>query len=345
MKISICIPQYNRIAFLLKNLEWIAKQNYSDIEVVISDDCSKDNTDIEIRKLIPTYKYPIIYKRNEKNLGYDGNLRQSMELATGDYCFILGNDDTLNEPNDIQFLVDFLKENNYPEVGFCNYTPFANPQAVMKRAAQTSVLVGNVDYALKYYSCFIFVAGLIYKKSTFMKYNTSKHDKSIFVQVYLAVTMIADGNRLFMLEQPMVLQDIEVDDGFRNSYKDTLLRKWSDMKIDDRGIFSVMNVVIDGVQNINPSAVNKAAYSVLWRMYTLTIPYWIIDYKQHDAFVTSVSVWWSTLAYRNPHLKHLNFFQKIIIALVNLTNSLAAFVFPASILFKLKTVLYAWLKK
>lgn len=49
MKISICIPQYNRIAFLLKNLEYIAKQTYSNIEVVISDDCSKI---IQMRKSV-----------------------------------------------------------------------------------------------------------------------------------------------------------------------------------------------------------------------------------------------------------------------------------------------------
>ena len=40
MLISICIPQYNRVKYLLVVLDSIRAQNYSEIEVIISDDCS-----------------------------------------------------------------------------------------------------------------------------------------------------------------------------------------------------------------------------------------------------------------------------------------------------------------
>ena len=85
MKISLCIPQYNRIQYLLKNLSVIAQQTYPDIEVVISDDASTDNTEEEIARMMSGYKYPIIYHRHPVNIGYDANLRKSLELATGDY--------------------------------------------------------------------------------------------------------------------------------------------------------------------------------------------------------------------------------------------------------------------
>jgi len=65
MKISICIPQYNRIQFLLKSLQIIELQNYDEIEIVISDDCSQDDTETLINNLIPIYKYPIHYYKNE----------------------------------------------------------------------------------------------------------------------------------------------------------------------------------------------------------------------------------------------------------------------------------------
>src|SRR5436190_2230332 len=95
MKISLCIPQYNRIQYLLKNLSVIAAQSYNGIEVCISDDASTDNTEEEIKKFIPGYKYPLLYFRHAKNVGYDANLRKSLEMATGDYCIMMGNDDTL----------------------------------------------------------------------------------------------------------------------------------------------------------------------------------------------------------------------------------------------------------
>jgi glycosyltransferase involved in cell wall biosynthesis len=44
MKISICIPQYNRVEYLIKNLDIIEKQNHLNFEVIISDDCSTDDT-------------------------------------------------------------------------------------------------------------------------------------------------------------------------------------------------------------------------------------------------------------------------------------------------------------
>jgi glycosyltransferase involved in cell wall biosynthesis len=38
MKISICIPHYNRIEYLLKSLKIIEQQSYKNVEIVISDD-------------------------------------------------------------------------------------------------------------------------------------------------------------------------------------------------------------------------------------------------------------------------------------------------------------------
>ena len=112
MKISICIPQYNRIQYLLKSLRQIELQEYTDIEIVISDDGSTDDTESEIKKLQLNYKYPVIFSKNEKNLGYDRNYRRSMELATGDYCIVIGNDDTIYQPGSMALLAGFLKENN-----------------------------------------------------------------------------------------------------------------------------------------------------------------------------------------------------------------------------------------
>ena len=43
MKISICFPQYNRIAYLLKSLNLISKQSYDNIEIIISDDDEKQH--------------------------------------------------------------------------------------------------------------------------------------------------------------------------------------------------------------------------------------------------------------------------------------------------------------
>src|SRR6185436_5908084 len=154
MKVSICIPQYNRVDFLLKNLAIIAKQTYQNIEVVVSDDCSTDSTSKELTALKNKYRFPLVYHRNLRNKGYDCNMRQSMELASGDYVFILGNDDSLNDITDIAYLVDFLKQNNYPDLGYCNYAEEIEPEKVFERAVSTGVLGSGSELALKVASNF-----------------------------------------------------------------------------------------------------------------------------------------------------------------------------------------------
>lgn len=225
MKISICIPQYNRINYLLRSLTIIEEQTYSDIEIVISDDCSTDETEIMIKELTPRYKYPIIFNKNEKNEGYDRNYRKCIELATGEYAFVIGNDDTIYGKQSISFLVNFLRLNNFPDVGFCNMIEERTNNTLIERAAATKVIGKGPDVATKYYSCFSFVGGLIYKISTFNKFNTAKYDGSIYAQMYLGVLMIASGNSLFSIKEPLVLKDLLLEGKFRSSYRDRIAKK------------------------------------------------------------------------------------------------------------------------
>src|SRR5713226_4040179 len=99
MLISVCIPHYNRSKYLLAVLESIRNQTYPNTEVIISDDDSSDDSLYVIPKYLAelegTCSIRFRYIRQEKNLGYDGNLRALMSAATGDYLFILGNDDAL----------------------------------------------------------------------------------------------------------------------------------------------------------------------------------------------------------------------------------------------------------
>lgn len=70
--LSICIPTYNRgwaLDFSLKAIENELKTiDYKDIEFIVSDNCSIDNTKGVVEKYIQA-GIPIIYIRNEKNLG------------------------------------------------------------------------------------------------------------------------------------------------------------------------------------------------------------------------------------------------------------------------------------
>ncbi len=340
MKISICIPQYNRIAFLKIALEEIEQQNYRDIEICIADDASSDNTQQEIEQLKTSYKFPINYHRFETNQGYDKNLRKSMELASGDYCFILGNDDSLSDNAAISRLVDFLKINNLPDVGFCNSSDYINTNDVQIRAKSTQVIGTGTEVALKYYSSFSFVAGLIFKKDVFNLYNTDAYDGSIYVQIFLATAIITNGGSLFTFAEALVRKDIRVNEALANSYRDTLPRKWRDFKALDAGLPSYSKVAFEGISQSDTKK-PEIAYKIMKRIYLFTYPFWLIDYRQNKAFVASTGLANGLKPSKFIFYKKLTFGNRIKINMLYGLSSLAGLLTPIWIFTKLKNNLYS----
>ena len=92
--LSICITTYNRAIYLTELLESI-KANWADdelfnktIEIVISDNASKDNTSAVIKRYISIL--PINYHRNKTNVGPEKNIRIVSSLAKGKYIWFFG---------------------------------------------------------------------------------------------------------------------------------------------------------------------------------------------------------------------------------------------------------------
>ncbi len=344
MKISICIPQYNRIEFLLKSLKIIENQSYGNIEIVISDDCSSDSTIEEITKISKLYKYPIILSKNEVNRGFDYNYRHSIELSTGDYALVIGNDDSLNGNDSIQKLVDFLKSNKEPEIGFCNCIDERDGNSLLKRAHETKVIGTGAEIALKYYSSFSFVGGLIYKKSAFDKYNTSKHDGSVYAQMYLGCYMIASGCRLFSIEEPLVIKDILVNSTFRNSYRDRIAKKWKDYKVVDGGLPSVINVLISSFRDAKVLD-QKKIYYIFRRIYAVTVLFWIQDYKSNNALPAAVGLIHGLIPSKNQNYNLLTFSNKIKLWVIYLLGTSSSLVLPNFIFKLFQSRLYQYFKK
>lgn len=99
IKLSFCIPTYNRANFLGQTLSSIADQitEYfltDSIEVCISDNASTDNTDDVIHKFKKHYpSVQLVYSKNSVNLGADRNYLKVVEIANGEYCWLMGSDD------------------------------------------------------------------------------------------------------------------------------------------------------------------------------------------------------------------------------------------------------------
>jgi glycosyltransferase involved in cell wall biosynthesis len=112
--LSLCIPTYNRGNFLNISLSRIEKQlkNITDlVELVVSDNCSTDNTTEVVQKYIDG-GLPVIYIRNQENIGPDGNFVQCFCNAKGKYVWVLGDDDFLEEGVLVK-IMDVLKTDTF----------------------------------------------------------------------------------------------------------------------------------------------------------------------------------------------------------------------------------------
>ena len=100
--VSVIIPTYNRAYILSEAIKSALGQTYKDIEVIVCDDCSTDNTEQVVRQFNDN---TIIYHKNNRNLGLPKN--RNVGIALSRFRFIIfWEDDITFELDGVQLLVD-----------------------------------------------------------------------------------------------------------------------------------------------------------------------------------------------------------------------------------------------
>jgi glycosyltransferase involved in cell wall biosynthesis len=93
-KLSICIATYKRAAFITETLNSIAPQLTPEVELLVVDGASPDNTS-QVVALVAE-KYPALrYYREEENSGVDRDYDKAVGYARGEYCWLMTDDDVL----------------------------------------------------------------------------------------------------------------------------------------------------------------------------------------------------------------------------------------------------------
>lgn len=93
-RLSICIATLNRAGYIGETLASIGSQLRPDVEVVIVDGASVDNTRDVVAPYVARYAN-IHYYRETTNSGVDADFDKAVGYATGDYCWLLPDDDVL----------------------------------------------------------------------------------------------------------------------------------------------------------------------------------------------------------------------------------------------------------
>ena len=93
MKVSIALASYNGEAYILDQLKSFTTQSKLPDEIIVSDDCSTDNTVELIKKFATNAPFKIKIYVNESNIGYSRNFNNALLKTTGDLIFLSDQDD------------------------------------------------------------------------------------------------------------------------------------------------------------------------------------------------------------------------------------------------------------
>lgn len=110
-KVSIIIPVYNAENYLYNTINSVINQTYIDIEIILIDDNSKDNSWLICKKFAKKDSRIKILK-NRKNKGVSYSRNKGLNIATGKYIVFVDSDDTVDK-NYIFELVNANKEDFY----------------------------------------------------------------------------------------------------------------------------------------------------------------------------------------------------------------------------------------
>jgi len=111
--VSFIVPCYKLAHLLPECVNSILGQTFTDLEILIMDDCSPDNTGEVARSFTdPRVKYV----RNDPNLGHLRNYNKGIGLTKGEFVWLISADDCLRRPYIVERYVEVMRKN--PRVGY-----------------------------------------------------------------------------------------------------------------------------------------------------------------------------------------------------------------------------------
>jgi abequosyltransferase len=205
--LSICIPSYNRPEQLGQLLASIDAQP-GELEIVIGEDVAPKQA--EVRERVAAYSqhspYPVVYYENERNLGYDGNLRGLVAHAQGEFVLFMGDDDWF-APGKLDAYLAFLRDHR--DVGYVLRNYYSqHPSGELeefKYLPATRQLEPGLATCTFLFKRTVSICGVTFKRERALAYATDQFDGTLLYQLYL-VAEIALREPTIYCEIPVAIQ-------------------------------------------------------------------------------------------------------------------------------------------
>lgn len=188
--ISICIPTYNRPTELKRLLESIDTTKYDDVNIVISENCSVSPKQEQTRTVVEEFKnnsrYDVYYYENEKNIGYDKNIRALLQRSKGRFSMFFSDDDVFM-PGAMDKFVEFVRQ--HQDVGYIlrsyRNIELDGSYQDFRYYKEDRVFPAGKETAIELYDKSCFLSGYTIRTDYAKEYVTDELDGYLLYQMYL----------------------------------------------------------------------------------------------------------------------------------------------------------------
>ncbi|MBV9385110.1 MAG: glycosyltransferase [Chroococcidiopsidaceae cyanobacterium CP_BM_ER_R8_30] len=141
--LTIAIPTFNRAELLNKQLTWLAQALRgfeAECEILVSDNCSTDNTQDVVKRCQSTFSHITVnYNRNNENVGVLKNVAYCLHTATTKYVWAIGDDDPI-EARAVTYVLTKIKEYKNLSLLFLN---FSGRNKITGEPVSPRTIIGN----------------------------------------------------------------------------------------------------------------------------------------------------------------------------------------------------------
>jgi len=257
----------------------LARQSFRDYELCISDDCSTDGRSAELEAFIKEIGLPCRYRMQPQNARYDKNLRTAINMATGRYCLLMGNDDCLAADDTLGRLHAALEGLDDAGVLIANYAEYEDGK-LYSRARGNGRVGAGPDIAIRNFRNFSFVSGIVLRTDRAQAHSNDRWDGAEMYQMFLGCRIIAEGYGLIEFADIAVRKSILVQGETVDSYAARAPERAPAIKERRIPLVDMGRLVFDAVRPYCGTASSQAARRIVSQIIFFTYPFWVVEYRR-----------------------------------------------------------------
>lgn len=168
-KLTICIPTFNRLNFIEKQLGFFKEQFENNklltgaVEVIVADNASTDDTALFLFEYKNKHQF-FNYQVNPTNLGLVGNVVNLLDLSKTEYVWFVSDDDDL-KPGVVEKILETIEDNNNPELIYLNYSMNGNSGFTGKEELRVDSKEAVLDVFREFYGSLVLITACVYKRN------------------------------------------------------------------------------------------------------------------------------------------------------------------------------------